>query len=49
MKTADEWATEIIAFMQKNPVTTLPAARQQIKVIVERVQKDAIPPVVTIQ
>lgn len=44
MKTPDEWATEIIAFMQKNPVTTFLAARDQIKGIVERVQKDALPP-----
>ena len=44
MKTADEWATEIIQFMQKHPVTTFSAAREQIKGIVERVQEDALPP-----
>lgn len=40
MKSPDEWATWIIAFMQQNPVKDLDAATKQIKHIVELVQMD---------
>lgn len=43
MKTPDEWATWIIAYMQKNPVDTLQAATDQIEHIVKLVQDDAVP------
>ena len=41
MKSSEDWAVEIIAYMQKNPVTTFLAAKDQIKHMVELVQKDA--------
>ena len=41
MKSSEDWAVEIIAYMQKNPVTTFLAAKDQIKHVVELVQKDA--------
>lgn len=43
MKTADEWATYIIAYMQQHPVKDLAGATQQIKDLVEMIQKDAVP------
>lgn len=42
MKTPTEWATIIIKFLQNNPVTTLEAAENQIKMVVEMVQKDMV-------
>lgn len=46
MKTSDEWAPIIIAYLQKNPVKNIAEATAQIKGIVEMVQEDcgAIPP-----
>lgn len=43
MKTSKEWATEIIAYMQKNPVTSLDAATKQIEHIVGLIQADMAP------
>ena len=44
MKTAAEWVDEIEQHTVKNPVVSLEAAKEQIKDIVEMVQKDAVPP-----
>ena len=42
MKTKAEWATEIIKYLQDNPVHSLEAATEQIETIVGWVQDDAV-------
>lgn len=42
MKTSTEWAKEIIAFLQANPVDGIVGATVQIEQIVSWVQKDAL-------
>lgn len=46
MKKPQQWALEIIDYMQKNRVTSIDSARKQIETIVEWVQKDAAPKVI---
>lgn len=42
MKNAESWAQEILVYLQTHKVNTLGEAVQQIKTIVEWVQKDAL-------
>lgn len=42
MKTSEEWAREIIKFLQDNPVNGLAGATAQIEQIVNWVQLDAL-------
>lgn len=42
MKSAEEWAPEIIKYLSEHPITTAQGATLQIQKIVEWVQKDAL-------